>query len=120
MTMSPLQWYTKAAEKGHLDAQYNLGVCMYYGRGVDRNIEQAVSEMDSENFWLMYALGRLVFESCRSGRNLFHLFLRLTYRLNQGHVAAEYALGVCYEKGRGVQKDLVKSMYVSRDSVRYI
>jgi len=31
------EWYRKAAEQGHADAQYNLGVSYYNGEGVSRN-----------------------------------------------------------------------------------
>lgn len=31
------EWYQKAAEHGHADAQYKLGVSYYNGEGVSRN-----------------------------------------------------------------------------------
>jgi hypothetical protein len=31
------QWYQKAAEQGHVDAQYNLAIMHVMGRGVDQN-----------------------------------------------------------------------------------
>ncbi|PCF94113.1 tetratricopeptide repeat protein [Vreelandella nigrificans] len=31
------EWYQKAAEQGHADAQYKLGVSYYNGEGVSRN-----------------------------------------------------------------------------------
>jgi TPR repeat protein len=35
------KWWRKAADAGLRDAQWNIGVCYYYGRGVDRNVAQA-------------------------------------------------------------------------------
>lgn len=35
-------WYTKAAEQGYADAQYQLGLCYYEGRGVKQNYKKAV------------------------------------------------------------------------------
>jgi hypothetical protein len=32
-----MQWFTKAAEQGHIQAQYNLGICYTYGHGVEQN-----------------------------------------------------------------------------------
>jgi uncharacterized protein len=31
-----------AAEQGHIEAQYNLGVCYYYGHGIDNDIKEAI------------------------------------------------------------------------------
>lgn len=35
-------WYTKAAKQGYADAQYQLGLCYYEGRGVKQNYKKAV------------------------------------------------------------------------------
>ncbi|WP_163366756.1 tetratricopeptide repeat protein, partial [Klebsiella aerogenes] len=35
-------WYTKAAEQGHADAQYNLAVSYDEGEGVERDGSKAV------------------------------------------------------------------------------
>ena len=32
-----VKWYSKAAEQGDADAQYNLGWCYYYGYGISLN-----------------------------------------------------------------------------------
>ena len=36
-----VKWWRKAAEAGMRDAQWAIGVCYYYGRGVDRDAAQA-------------------------------------------------------------------------------
>lgn len=36
------QWYEKAASQGHAEAQNNLGVMYYYGRGVEKDIKYAI------------------------------------------------------------------------------
>ena len=38
-------WYSKAAEQGIVDAQYNLGVCYYNGEGVAK-------DKDKAKYWL--------------------------------------------------------------------
>jgi len=38
-----VSWYRRAAEAGHADAQFNLGVCYVNGDGVAKDAEQAVS-----------------------------------------------------------------------------
>jgi TPR repeat protein len=35
-------WYTKAVELGHPAAQYDLGICYYYGQGVAPNREKTI------------------------------------------------------------------------------
>ena len=36
------EWFRKAAEKGEVRAQYNLGVCYYEGRGTARDYAKAI------------------------------------------------------------------------------
>ena len=36
-----VEWYTKAAEKGHSDAMNNLGCCFWKGEGVEQNWTKA-------------------------------------------------------------------------------
>jgi len=38
-----VSWYRRAAEAGHADAQFNLGICYSNGDGVAKDAEQAVS-----------------------------------------------------------------------------
>lgn len=37
-----VDWYRKAAEKGHREAQFKLGECYFHGQGVAQNHEEAV------------------------------------------------------------------------------
>ena len=37
-----IYWYTKSAEQGNADAQYNLAVCYDNGNGVERNLDMAI------------------------------------------------------------------------------
>jgi len=36
------EWFTKAAAQGHAEAQYHLGECYEYGKGVKESTEEAV------------------------------------------------------------------------------
>ena len=38
-----VKWWRKAAEAGEKDAEWNMGLCYYYGRGVDRDVAQAMA-----------------------------------------------------------------------------
>jgi TPR repeat protein len=35
-------WYEKAVKEEHPAAQYDLGICYYYGQGVAKNREKAI------------------------------------------------------------------------------
>ena len=37
-----MKWWHKSAEQGYASAQYNLGLCYYYGDGVVENYTEAV------------------------------------------------------------------------------
>jgi TPR repeat protein len=39
-------WYTKAAENGHAEAQFNLGTMVLQGEGVEKNIEKGIWWME--------------------------------------------------------------------------
>ena len=126
-------WWTKAAEQGDLSAQYDLGECYYFGRGVSRNYEKAVKwftkaaeqgQVDAQ-YWLgecyyygkgvasNYETAMLWYVSAAKGGNLDaqdalikNDIQRLTKAAEQGQVDAQYKLGICYEYGRGVIKNL--------------
>ncbi len=37
-----VKWFLMAAEQGHIDSQYVLGVCYYHGKGVVADTEEAI------------------------------------------------------------------------------
>ncbi len=36
-----VRWYKRAAEEGHMEAQMNLAMCYYLGKGVEKDHEKA-------------------------------------------------------------------------------
>lgn len=38
-----VHWFYKAAQRGHADAQYQLGMRLYRGEGIPQNLSQAIS-----------------------------------------------------------------------------
>ena len=82
-------WYRKAAEKGLPMAQFNLGISYEYGRGVDKDLNQA---------FIWYK------DSSNNGYPLAHVNLGLMY-----------ARGVVIEKDLGKAKILMKKAYDSGD-----
>jgi len=73
------KWYRMAAEQGHADAQYNLGVV--YERGAGRDIPPDPQEAAK---WYRMAAA-------------------------QGNTDAQFNLGVLYSKGQGVPLDLIQA-----------
>ena len=37
-----VEWYRKAAKQEHLDAQFHLGNCYFYGQGISKNEFRAI------------------------------------------------------------------------------
>jgi len=73
------RWYRMAAEQGHVDAQYNLGVM--YDNGAGGGVKQDYQE--AAKWYRMAAV--------------------------QGSTDAQFNLGILYSRGRGVPQDLVQA-----------
>lgn len=76
-----VEWYRKAAEQGHSDAQYMLGRCYEEGMsfaGIKKDFEQAAN-------WYRKAA-------------------------EQGHASAQTVLGECYCDGMGVEEDVIQGI----------
>ena len=107
-----VEWYTKAAEQGHPDAQYTLG--MVYGypwsyEGVVQDFKKAVEwfalaaeQGHSEAQFILglcYDMGNGVAQDFEKAVEWY------TKAAEQGHTQAQYSLGLCYENGKGVAVD---------------
>jgi TPR repeat protein len=119
------KWYRLAAEQGHADAQYNLGLMYANGKGVPEDANEAVKWFrlaaeqghdDAQyNLRVMYAEGRGVPECDKealteTGNPPRDVDIKL-YRkaADQGDAEAQYNLGRRYENGDGVLQDYVQS-----------
>ena len=109
-----VEWYTKAAEQDHLDAQYMLGCCYYYGRGVEQNYEKAVkwytkaAEQDLVN--AQYRLGDCYYFGEGVSRNYEKAVEWYTKAAENFYPPAQNALGNCYDSGRGVKQNYEKAV----------
>jgi len=107
-------WLRKAAEQGHIDAQFELGVLFARGDGVPQSYHRAAD-------WLRLAagLGRHREAQFRLGDMYFHgrgvpqdygaalgWFLKAAER---GHPVAQYVIGVMYAEGWGVEVDNIEA-----------
>lgn len=108
-----VKWYRRAAGQNHAHAQYQLGVCYYYGEGVEQDRAEAVK-------WLR--------RSAEQNHSRGALLLGESYffggGVDQDHVEAvkwwrkaarknlpdaQFNLAACYEEGKGLEKDYVEA-----------
>ena len=116
--------YTKAAEAGHAEAQYNLGVCYDDGEGVAQDKRKAVEwrvvdgthtrTPHSHTHTSHASSPSLASLSRAAGADLCvcvvlcDVALRFTKAAEPGFAAAQWALGSCYAGGLGVSLDMAE------------
>lgn len=92
--------YRKAAMQGMSSAQKDLGICYELGRGVAKDLRQAVE-------WCKKAVEsgskRAAGDAERVSRKFFQASSKAA---KSGQTFAERDMGLCYERGIGVQKSL--------------
>ena len=113
-----VEWYRKSAEQGNATAQYKLGVMYEHGEGISLDLAKAVewyrksAEQGDANalykLGIMYEQGRGV---CRDYTKAEEWYRKAVEQGNyeavewyrklagQGNAAAQYNLGVMYERG---------------------
>ena len=106
-----LREWRPLAEQGNADAQFNLGVMYYKGRGVPKNHKTAVKWYTlaaeqgnaSAQFYLgvMYRRGKGVPKNYKTALKWY------TLAAEQGHAFAQFGLGIMYDHGQGVPQDPV-------------
>ena len=122
-----VQFFKKAADLNHAEAQYKLGVCYEKGRGVDMNMEKAVEwyRKSAEqgqakaqyNLALCYEKGKGVEKNDEQAKQLYKkAVLNLKDAAEQGDDEAQRLIGLCYEFGRGEEKNMEKAVEWYRKS----
>jgi len=107
--LDDLQELIKSAETGDVEAQYNLGVRYFKGRGVVKDSNQAVMwfarAAEQGHVHAQYSLGGCYFYGNGVEQNLNQAVMWFAMAAEQGHAHAQYILGGCYFKGDGVGQD---------------
>ncbi|CAI2177922.1 8907_t:CDS:2, partial [Funneliformis geosporum] len=110
-----IYWYQKAAHNGNIVAIYNLGNCYRNGIGVNKNYHKAfklykksakngcLSGITMVGYCYHRGKGTIV-----DKRNAFDLFYKAA---NLGDGIAQYNLGIMYEKGDGIKKNMELATY---------
>ena len=101
------------ANRGDVEAQYNLGVSYREGKGVDRDYAQAVTwwrkaawqghARAQSALGFMYANGQGVSSDCVQAVTWYRI------AAEQGVARAQFNLGVMYAKGDGVPQDRIEA-----------
>ena len=84
--------FNKAAEQGEAEAQYSLGMCHIYG----------TYEVPT-GLWPWNDASGMSYPNFEKAAELFKK------AAEQNHLAAQYQLGISYNNGQGVVKDLIKA-----------
>lgn len=104
----------KAADGGHVPALFNIGYCYEAGAYVKRDVKRAreyykrAATAGDGDAALRLCITELTDGDASAGARM------LGERADGGDVYAEYDVAVCYERGKGVEKDVERavSMYV--------
>ena len=106
-----VKWYRRAAQKGYVEAKFQLGFMYANARGVEKDFGEAskwytkAAQKDHSqaqlNLGFMYEKGRGVSKSFYQAAKWYRKAAR------RGHGEAQLFLAVMYTKGRGVPKDYV-------------
>ena len=108
-----LFWFSKAAEAGNDDAQYQLGKLYRDGLHVAKDIDKAVALFTAaakqKNTFATYALGKLYLRGEGITKDIDSAIRWLTTSAEQGNQYAQYALGKLYLLGQEVPSDREKA-----------
>ena len=109
-----VKYFRLAAEQEYVFAQYMLGLCYYYGRGVARDYSEAVKwyrkaaeqgDADAQtNLGNRYYNGQGVAQDYNEALKWYRK------SAEQGNAIAQYMLGLCYHNGKGVTQDYVEAV----------
>lgn len=110
------KWFLKAAELGHMEAQYELAECYALGKGVPQSFEKALAlceqcakQGDNSIFWavgVIYETGETVYGRGSICPDLEKARICYTRGAELGEESACFHLGKFYVEGIGVEQNL--------------
>lgn len=106
-------WYSKSAEQGFAEAQYELGGMYVVGDGVekdeDRGVQLLIKAAEQGLAAAQFEIGNLHLVGARLEQDSELGLDMLIMAANQRHLPAQKQLGTMYFQGVGVEKDLVQA-----------
>jgi len=104
-----VKWYRKAAIKGHLNSQFNLGVIYAKGRGVEQSYTEAYKwyhmAADQEDTTAQATLAMMCVKGIGTEKNSTAAFNWYHIAAKKGNLDSMFNLAEMYANGVGVQKD---------------
>ena len=108
-----VEWFKRAASKGHVGAIYYYGNLMHKGMGITQNKEKGIKYLElaaSKGFPMAdYQLGRIYYEGDGLERDYSKAIPHLTKAAFKGNASAKWLLGTSYLKGNGVTQDYYRA-----------
>lgn len=112
--------FTKAAEKGNADAQFNLGLMYLKGQGVAQDNVQALKwfrqSAEQGNPKAQVNLGRMYARAKAVAPNFVTAAYWYRKAADQGYADGQYDLGVFYLSGVGVERSYQKAWRLFLDA----
>ena len=109
-----VKWYRSAAEQGCAEAQFNLGNCYEFGKGVTNDDTEAAKwyrkAAEQNNAQAQYYLGNCYRNGKGVAKNEVEAVQWFRKAAEQNHAGAQCNLGACYAMGVGVAKDAVEAV----------
>ena len=111
-----VKWYKLAADQGNCTAQYNLGLSLESGVGIKNNLTQALKyyklAAEQGHPTAQFKLGAYYFTESEHLELLEEeAFYWLGKSSAQGVAAAHGQLGLCYERGIGIEVNLDQAIF---------
>lgn len=113
-------WYTKAAEQENACGQKGLGDCYYYGKGVSQDYSKAMhwyeKAAEQNNKEACCQLGECYYTQAtvNAYKQSIYWYEKAIEQGNAGVqtalAKAQYQLGMCYYKGKDIEKDYDKAV----------
>ena len=109
-----VEWFRKAADQGHAEAQAQLGYMYLYGYGVDRKYYEAIKwyrkAAEQENVSAQVQLGYMYLNGYGVVKDYAEALKWYGKAANQGHPSGMNGLGFMYQNGYGVNKDYAEAI----------
>lgn len=108
-----VEWFKRAASKGHVGAIYYYGNLMHKGMGIAQDKEKGVKYLELaavKDFPMAsYQLGKIYYDGDGVERDYSKAAEYLTKAAEKGNAPAKWLLGNCYLKGNGVPQDFYRA-----------
>ena len=100
-------WFHRASTQGNPEATANLGMCLLLGKGISKDIKAALYVLESAYLMGIPHIMKNIFDAISNQDVDISEILSLS---EKGNAQAEWVLGLCYDQGLFIEKDLRKAM----------